>query len=159
MKDSVELCQRSGRARQQDSSIVILDERPDRPLTALETARDLQTEIVEQYNPAEVLVSETNGDAERQKQMNRERNASKTIFGSSSSAGGPLSALNIYVKKTKASLSENYRGAGGLFQCTLTYKTILRTVQVVGRGSSKKAAKKDSASALLEALKAQTGSK
>jgi hypothetical protein len=58
MRDSVELCQRSGRARQLDSSIVLLDERPDRPLATLETARDLQDVIAGQYDPSTVSVTD-----------------------------------------------------------------------------------------------------
>jgi ERCC4-related helicase len=78
MKDSVELCQRSGRARQQDSSIVILDERPDRPLSALETARNVQDDIVARYEPS--TAPSVDQGAERTSQLSREHTAYRFIF-------------------------------------------------------------------------------
>jgi ERCC4-related helicase len=51
MKDSVELCQRFGRARTTDCAIVVMVERHDRPLEFLEKVRQDQDEIVQSYDP------------------------------------------------------------------------------------------------------------
>ena len=157
LKDSVELCQRSGRARQLDSSIVILDERHDRPYETLDMARELQDEIVEQYDPSTLVPRDVKG--EQRQQQNREKTAFQAILKHPSMyQSHPLLRLNEYVKKTKASLSEEFSGPNnvGSFECPLTYRTILRTIQVNAQATKKKVAKTESALALLVALRSET---
>ena len=52
LKDSVELCQRFGRARALKCSIVVLEERHDRPLVFLEQIRLHQDELVQTFTPS-----------------------------------------------------------------------------------------------------------
>eukprot|EP00934_Nitzschia_sp_Nitz4_P003036 Nitzschia sp. Nitz4//scaffold159_size51929//3928//5796//NITZ4_006871-RA/size51929-processed-gene-0.49-mRNA-1//-1//CDS//3329537550//3026//frame0 len=155
MKDSVELCQRSGRAREQDSSIVILDERPDRPLTVLESARTLQDTITEAYEPSHSAVDQK---AEEEKERQRERSARKGVLQDHKKCTNiPVQALNEYAKKTKALVLENYSVDWGEFTCKLTYRSHLRRFEVEGRGASKKAAKKEASQTMLEMLRQNCG--
>lgn len=163
MKDSVELCQRSGRARQQDSSIVILDERPDRPLTALETARDLQDQVIATYDPA--TAPPANDRVERNKQQSREQSAYRSVFADpnhqSKLNARPLHWLHLYTKKTKASLSEEptAKHHNTKFVCTLTYRSVLRTIKVDDQDTNEKTAKNKAAITMLAALKKATAPK
>lgn len=149
IKNSVELCQRFGRARQQDSSIVVLDERADRRIPSLERVRETQESIIADFDLSRM--ARMDDAAELQKQQSRERNAASVLQQIDAS---PLASLNLYVKKTKAHLDESYHQG----KCVLQYKTILRTVEAQSNlvTQSKKAAKRRCALKLLEALKAET---
>jgi len=163
------LCQRTGRARQQDSSIVVLDERLDRPLALLESARNLQDKIVQDYDP-----SQTPGldeAAERKRQQSREQSpaAHAVLNDPAKCQSNPLQALNEYVKKTKAALAQEFipqrRTDGGgdgdgntkHVCCNLTYRSILRTITVDGTPhANKKAAKRQCATLMLAVLARET---
>lgn len=147
LKDSVELCQRFGRARHIDSSIVVLDERQDRPLGLLESVRELQDDIIQKYDPATIEIDE---GAENLKQENRERQAKVVLQGLS--LVDALASLNLYVKKTKADLVEDFGTENGEAVCMLTYRSRLRSAKGNGRASSKKAAKRAAALALVRLL-------
>lgn len=153
MKDSVELCQRVGRARHHDSAIVILEERPDRPVSKLEAARQLQDTIVEEYNPQLVQVNE---EDQRQRQSHREKTGYQSVLQQKHHRNGnPVAALNLFVKKTKSHLLEEFQrnmGDGGGYTCSLTYRSILRTIVVESKGSTKKGARNDCALKMLEVL-------
>ena len=58
MKDSVELCQRFGRARQEDSSKVVMDERRDRGVTRLQQVKQRQNGIIQEFDPSKVSQSQ-----------------------------------------------------------------------------------------------------
>lgn len=156
MKDSVELCQRVGRARHHDSSIVILDERLDRPVSLLESARLLQDTIVQEYTPG-TLHQVDDEEAERKKQYNRESNAFQSVLRNHQQVmANPVACLNLFVKKTKGHLLEEFRSSGGSFNCSLTYKSILRTIKVDSRGRTKKISKKQCSLELLGILTRDT---
>lgn len=152
IKDSVELCQRSGRARHEESNIVILDERPDRPLGMLESVQALQDSMAQEYNPSSATSASSTLDEER-KQRHREQLASRTVLQNTSKrAETPVAALNEYVKKTKAILQESC-SRGPPFVYTMTYSSILRSIpSIQQQASSKKDARNKCAVRMLAAL-------
>jgi ERCC4-related helicase len=153
MKDSVELCQRYGRARALESSIVILDERRDRPVELLERVRAIQDTIVNEFDPSTVGI---NVAEERQKQKGRERTAYQSVLCHEKCLKSPVLALNEYKTKTRASLIEQWSDCDRQFRCTLQYKSILRTLTESADGSSKQEAKTICSGRLLDELKRQT---
>lgn len=148
LKNSVELCQRFGRARQNDSSIVLLAERSDRPLALLESVRDLQDTIVEDYEPSNVSIDT---EAEKSNQRNRERSAFNSVLRDKPGfRETPLLSLNRFVKQTKATLLEDFSNRkGGGFDCSLTYRSILRTLKVDSSATKKRDAKRACAVEML----------
>eukprot|EP00977_Amphora_coffeiformis_P023728 scaffold14064_cov177-Amphora_coffeaeformis.AAC.5 len=155
LKDSVELCQRSGRARHEESNIVILDERPDRPLERLEAVRALQDTMVQRYNP-NMDSSLSSNFQEENKQKSREQTANRTVLQNiSKRTTSPVAAINEYVKKTKAIFQETC-SRGTPFVYTMSYSTILRSIPAIKcQASSKKEAKKKCAVRMLAALDAE----
>ena len=154
IKDAVELCQRTGRARDHDSSIVILDERPDRPLAMLEDVRAMQDEIVQAFDPSATNPHQNNPQMEQARQLNREQTALRRILEKHPRCHQhSLKAIHEYTQKTRASLMDEYSMCGhGRFQCTLTYQSSLRNISVNGEHTSKKNAKQFCALALLATL-------
>lgn len=164
LKDSVELCQRFGRARRSDSKIVVMAERADRPVTMLDRVREQQEELIGAFDPPGTVVkSAADLEKERAAQKCRERGAAALLSENSGKNGqqSVSSRLNLYVRKTKAELEEKYvtsveNGTG--IGCELRYKTVLRDLRVVGhavRGAgqdAKKEAKRAAAEKLLVEL-------
>jgi superfamily II DNA/RNA helicase len=153
MKDSVELCQRYGRARAHESSIVILDERHDRPVTLLEDVRQMQDIIIEDFNPNNIGI---NISEERNRQKHREQVAYNSVLCNEKCSASPVLALNEYKVKTKASLSEEWSSVSGGFQCSLEYKSIIRTLQSSAIGDRKQEAKTLACRELLQQLQRET---
>lgn len=151
LKDAVELCQRTGRARDPDSCIVILDERPDRPLTMLENVRAMQDAIAEAYVPSSIAM---NQETARSRQLNREQTALRSILERHPrSPQHSLKAMNEFTSKTRALLTDDFRiGGDGRFHCTLTYQSNLRSLTVNEVNTSKKIAKQFCALSLLATL-------
>eukprot|EP00929_Paragymnodinium_shiwhaense_P107725 TRINITY_DN74099_c0_g1_i1.p1 TRINITY_DN74099_c0_g1~~TRINITY_DN74099_c0_g1_i1.p1 ORF type:complete len:638 (-),score=142.68 TRINITY_DN74099_c0_g1_i1:285-1925(-) len=148
LKNSVELAQRFGRARQSDRRIVVMDQRRDRPIGRLEEVRREQDELIEQFSPASVV---GNAEAEIAAQRSRERGASALL--KEIQATTALQTLNLYVKKTKAQSAENCsKAADGTWQYTWQYDTVLRQLSALGSGASKADAKRDCAFRLLQML-------
>ena len=156
LKDSVELCQRFGRARATDCSIVVMDERHDRPLAFLEQVRQEQDELVQNYDPA--AQARADPEVERQRQANRERAAFQAVLADYiKCTDTPALALNEYVKKTKALLNVTMENdQNGKFICELTYASHLRRLVVRTAADTKKAAKGACCKELLCQLKAHT---
>lgn len=155
LKDSVELCQRFGRARHEESSIVVLDERRDRPVEMLESVRNLQETIAQEYNPS-TSSSGFSPAEEEAKQRDRERNANQSVlFNLSKQEGSPVASLHLYVKKTKAVLEESCSPKQP-FVVTMSYRSILRSISGISHeGSNKKEARKNCAAKMLQALRAE----
>jgi superfamily II DNA/RNA helicase len=151
LKDAVELCQRTGRARDQDSSIVILDKRPDRPLAMLESVQIMQDTIVEAYVPSSV---ERNDATAQSRHLHREQSALRSILERHPRCPKhALKAINEYIAKTKAVLMDEYTIRGdGLFQCTMIFQSPLRSITVSEEHTSKKISKQLCALALLTTL-------
>lgn len=156
MKDSVELCQRFGRARATQCSIIVMDERPDRPLAYLERVRQDQDQLVQDYDAKQQ--SQVDPDVERQKQLSRERAGFQHVLSNQQKCNEqPVQAVNEYVKKTKGFLSEtNARTPEGYFRCQLTYSSNLRRMMAVVTEPSKKAAKRQCCCQLLTKFKSST---
>jgi len=152
LKDSVELCQRFGRARQVESSIVVLEERHDRPVSNLETVRVLQDELVQDYNPS--ANDAASDGTERRRQTDRERSAFRSILENVSKCQmSPTAAMNDYVKKTKALKTVEYRRLqDGTFRCTMRYKSAIRSLKADATGTTKKIAERGSALLMLKML-------
>ena len=152
LKDSVELCQRFGRARHQESSIVVLDERPDRPLNLLASVEKLQDSIVQNFDPKSVHL--VNEETEKAKQRDRERQA-RSVLLQGISLETSLQSINLYVKKTKAVLEESCSPKQP-FVVTMSYRSILRSISGISHeGSNKKEARKNCAAKMLQALRAE----
>lgn len=146
MKDSVELCQRFGRARQEIRAIVVLDERHDRPVELLEMVKAKQENIVQNFDLNKV---EKDEEIERSKQKQLESKAYRTTL-LKKDWSNPVQALNEYEQKTKGNLDCTCHPRDNGFHCKITYKSILRTLDTsVHWGTTKKEAK---ALAALEAL-------
>lgn len=154
LKNSVELCQRFGRARQLESSIVVLDERQDRPLDQLEAIRKHQDDTISSFQPGN---HNYNDEEETQKQKSRELNAYRQVLDGKTSklTESPLLSLNLLVKKTKAALEEKWESKGHRHVCILSYKSLIRTSETKAEDSNRKDAKRSAATALLDTLEKQ----
>ena len=141
LKDSVELCQRFGRARTTDCAIVVMGERQDRPLAFLEKVRLGQDEIVQKYDPSKGI--RVDPEIETALQLHRDRVAFKAVLiDQTKCTESPLLAFNEYVNKTKAGVTEEIQvSIDGKFTCELTYSSILQQISAVATADSKKGAK------------------
>jgi ERCC4-related helicase len=149
MKDSVELCQRTGRARQKDCAIVIMAQRRDRPVSMLRKVQQYQEEIIKKFDPSTIIVRSAKTDV--QAQLQREAQASSLLnnFGADS-----ISILHQYRQKTKAHLDDNeLYTQNNTYAIKLTYSTQYVSIDAEGNGISKKAAKQEAAKLLLQKLK------
>lgn len=147
MKDSVELCQREGRARQKERVFVIMEQRHDRPVARLRTVQKAQERIIADYSPD---MREEDDAKARQAQESRERGARSVLAGDRN----PTEAMELFKRKTKAALEEMYkRDHNKSFVCCLQYASVLRSLSASGTGASKKAAKRVAAEALVVKLR------
>ncbi|CAN0559765.1 unnamed protein product [Ectocarpus sp. 12 AP-2014] len=155
----VSMVQGRGRAREEDSSFVVLRERPDRTTADLEAVERQQQRLVRGFRPpAAGSAAATAGDAALvAAQRARERGAHEALLGAAAAqgggGGGALSAINFFAQKTKAALENGWsNGAGGQWVCTLSYESPLRELHATGTAPGKKAAKKLAAAKLLADL-------
>ena len=153
LKDSVELAQRFGRARQSERRIVAMDERRDRPIERLEQVRREQDVIIQNFEPATARIDP---EVELAAQRSREHGARQLLLSLNEDGvedgESPVATLNLYVKKTKAVCTENAQKQHDGFFYEWTYKTPLRDLRAEGFGANKKAAKTNCAAKLLVAL-------
>jgi Helicase conserved C-terminal domain len=147
---AVSYVQGRGRARQENSSFVMLNQRRDRPASLLAQQECEQHSIVSSFVPGSP-VHFIDPAIALQALKDREKNSACFLCDISESTA--LSNLNIYIKKTKALIEEVYElDATSWTICRLTYGSIKRTVSATGKGTGKKAAKKNAAMVLLRAL-------
>jgi hypothetical protein len=154
MKDSVELCQREGRARQTNCAFIVMEQRPDRPVSKLRKVKDCQDNIIRAFDPSHV---EQQREQDLQAQKHREASAHEILTRADANY---VFRLNMYRQKTKAHLEDfhSYTPAGKRV-VTLKYSSVMRTsVEAEGVGLSKKEAKQAAAKTLLELLKAMNTS-
>lgn len=146
----VSYVQGRGRARQSDSSFVMMEEREDRPAAKLARMEMEQHAVASTFQPQ--LHSSVSNDAARSAQQNRERGAKATLSEAVSESTA-LAALNLFTKKTKALCDEGYAAqANSSKSCTLRYMSILREVSGRGEAADKKTAKKRAALSLAKQL-------
>eukprot|EP00903_Cladosiphon_okamuranus_P013941 g12967.t1 len=158
MEHAVSLVQGRGRAREGGSSFVVLRERSDRSTADLEAVERQQQRFVKKFKPlAEGSAAAAAADeALAAAQRSREKGARVVLLATAASdGGGALSAVNLFCKKTKVVLEDDWnKVAGELWACTLSYESPLRKLAAVGTAPSKKAAKKLAAARLLTDLRA-----
>jgi hypothetical protein len=148
MKDSVELCQREGRARQVNCAFVVMEERPDRPISALRKVQRVQEGVIQTFEPSMV---EGSRQEEFDRQLNREANARNVLDGANS-----MQTLNIYRQKTKGHLDESHSECKvhRTHTIKLQYYSVRFSVVAECTGPSKKLVKQAAAKMLVEKIKA-----
>jgi len=152
LKDTVELSQRFGRARQKDSSLTLMSERKDRPLSALKDVKVRQERIIKQYQPfAEKHISQ----ARKQSQADRERAAFSLLMDTVKCERNALEVLKIYAAKTKAVVKETLMDleSDKHFTCKYEYTSLTRTVAGMGKETTKQQARNASALGILTQLR------
>jgi len=152
MKDSVELTQRFGRARQKDVTLIVMEERDDRPVTRLQEVEELQTENVISFDLSKPANNEKNTTIH---QRDREHAALKLMLAKNDCCSNPISLFNEFVQKTKAYVHEGEmtKDESGKFHCKFVYESELRTLDGSGSGWNKKSARADCSLVIIEQLK------
>lgn len=143
MDHAVSYVQGRGRARQANSSFVMLGERPDCPAALLSQQEAEQHSFASTFTPEEMVVDT---EAEMHAQRQREKGAMQYLL--RVTEDNSLANLNIFCKKTKVVIDEVLLGAS----CQMTYRSVLREISVAGEGRGKKLARKNAAAKLLRAL-------
>uniref|UniRef100_A0A7S4V2U7 RNA helicase n=1 Tax=Alexandrium monilatum TaxID=311494 RepID=A0A7S4V2U7_9DINO len=151
MLNSVSFVQRRGRARQANSAFVVLSEREDRNASKLAEVEQQQLAIVRGFNPEKCAADPA---VETVAQRSRERNA-REVLARVAAPSEAVAALNLFCKKTKAEVREEWGQQGKLWTCTLSYSSALRSVSAAcGQAvADRKAAKREAAAALVETLR------
>lgn len=147
MLNAVSFVQGRGRARQADSSFLVLRERADRDVATLEAAEKQQLKIVTDFDVSKSAATDT--DALNAAQKNRERGARAVL----DSAESPVAVLNLFSKKTKVDLRESYEKSPEGWCCRFVYESVLRKVEAEGTAGEKKGAKRAAALSLVSALR------
>lgn len=161
MKDSVELCQRFGRARQTDCALVVLEERSDRPISLLRQVESTQESIIQKFDPSKID-KKRHADMALDAQRHRERQAStilqhnnnmNDIQNNNQNGRSYVAILNEYQQKTKASLDvkEEYTQSN-TYIFHVTYSTPFQSVTENGHGRNKKEAYQEAAKKLIQKL-------
>ena len=109
--------------------------------------------IIRNFKPDHVADATQDSAAQR----SRERNAREVLL--APGASNATEVLNLYCKKTKVQLQEEFVPTGPEIECRLKYESILRSVQAAGSSGpfsraaeGRKQAKRMAAAALLAAL-------
>ena len=152
IKDTVELAQRFGRARQKTSSLTLMSERKDRPLSVLKDVKTIQDSIINEFDPA---ASKKISLARQQSQNDRERASFYILCDKSKCERSPLEVLNMYAAKTKAtaSVEASTHGSDNIFHCKMVYRSLNRNVSGSGEGTTKKQAGHQAALSILNKLR------
>lgn len=148
----MELAQRFGRARQISSSLSLMEERKDRPLSALKDVEKQQDDIIKAFDPSR---SEHLARREEQSQKDRHRAAFSMLLNISRCEASPLEALNLHAAKTKALTKLEYIEAGPdkIFRCKISYSNQLLAIDGEGEGTTKKQSQHQAASSILNQLR------
>lgn len=160
LKDTVELCQRFGRARQKTSSLTLMSERKDRPLSALKDVKTRQESIIKSFDPTH---SQNMSTARQQSIRDRERAAFSVLKDTARCERSPLECLNMYCAKTKAvaKVESMEKGLDNIFRCRQVYSSPLSKNDIVGNGegNTKKQAEHQSATSILNRLREMNSAK
>jgi dsRNA-specific ribonuclease len=146
MKDSVELCQREGRARQADCVFVVMEQRRDRHIDILRKVQRTQESIIRNFDPKSVEEArQKNLTAHSQRQVGWLQQCTDSNY---------VQVLNMYRQKTKAHLDESSSTTpDGTLCVKLVYSNTCISIDAEGRGTTKKSAKQSAAQILLVKLK------
>ena len=133
LKDTVELCQRFGRARQKTSSLTLMSERKDRPLSVLKDVKTRQESIIKEFDPTQ---NQNMSMARQQSIRDRERAAFSILKDTAGCEQSPQECLNVYCAKTKAVLKNESLECGPdkIFRCKLLYSSLTSETDIVGNG-------------------------
>eukprot|EP01084_Bolivina_argentea_P180703 312186_1 len=155
--NSVSFVQGRGRARQKDSSFVIMSEEKERTVDKLEKIEKLQADIAAKFEKFDCDSKEFQ-KKQRMAQRSREQNAKKKVllkWKNCKNKSLVLSMINQFCKSTKVVLMESYLSSKNGYVCNLEYRSCLRIAKCKGIGSNKKNAKKEAASNMLDVLSQQ----
>lgn len=155
MDHAVSYVQGRGRARQAQSSFIMLDQREDRPASLLAEQESEQHKVASSFKPENF---KRYREEEVSSQKQRELSGAKHLL--EPSVDTSVANLNTYCKKTKVVLDEKISNAAStnMWSCKLVYKSLTRNVSGAGTAVSKKVAKRVAAVELLRALKVSTDS-
>lgn len=143
MQHAVSLVQGRGRARQADSSFVVLSERSDRSASVLEKTEKTQRDLLSSFDKK--MIGTVDLEKERVAQRSRERGAMAGIIQGEVDQFTALSKLNLFCTKTKVPLQCSQGGKKSDYETFLVYTSVLRSVTGRGTGSNKKEAKRAAA--------------
>lgn len=151
LKDTVELAQRFGRARQITSSLTLMSERRDRPLSALRDVKRQQDSIIKDFDPSKG----ENFARQQQSVRDRHRAAFPVLLDTVRCESSPLEVLNMYAAKTKALAKTDYIEVGfdKIFRCKISFSNLLMTIEGRGEGNSKKLSQHRAAASILNQLR------
>ena len=153
VQHAVSFVQGRGRAREVDSSFIILSEQGGRSAEQLAVAEQRQLAVAQSFEPTVRGPAEV--EKERVAQRTRERGARHVLEAAQLEEGkGVLSALNLYSKKTKVDVLEALFKEGGNWVCNLSYKSCLRDTNGRGSAAGKKEAKLQASIQLMYHLRA-----
>jgi len=172
MHHSVSFVQGRGRARQENSTFVVLAQREDRPVELLAEMEREQRRLVADMAraraevPAEGVAAAAAADrkakAENDVQLSRERGALRTLNSAAAkpnafAASNVLNMLMTFCKQTKVDLvtsSRKQRTTGGHVEWSadLVYESVLRRVEAAAVAETPTAAKRLAAADILKAL-------
>lgn len=152
VKDTVELCQRFGRARQKLSTLTLMSERKDRPLAVLKEVKKHQDSIIKYFKPSQTKQHQM---SRQQSQTDRERAAASVLQDIARCERSPLECLNMYAAKTKAVADTEYIRArkDRTFECRMKYTSLNRTKVGDGEETTKKKAQHKAALSIIEQLR------
>jgi ERCC4-related helicase len=145
MNHAVSFVQGRGRARQSNSSFVVLSERVDRPVSLFENVEKQQLQQIQSFKPKKY-----SKENEKKAQLSRETGAK--IWLQNIDTSNSLSILNIYCNKTKIDLIENIYLKGDVWECELTYESVISLHTVSITSSNKKKAKNEASKELLDLI-------
>jgi hypothetical protein len=145
----VAFVQRRGRARQEDSSYYIMNERPDRPTSRLAASEEELRAFMVDFTPSS---STSSDEKSRAAQKARERTANP-LLAKDIDSETVLGTLQQYCQKTKAPLQEHFTKSGVGFTCKVKYESVLRDIEGEASGPDKKRSKQLAAVTLWGRMK------
>lgn len=141
MQHAVSLVQGRGRARQEQSSFVVLSERAGRSASALADTERQQLDLIRNFKPESLEESQESRIAS---QKSREIMAKNSLYGLLTKLTA-MSRLNVFSQKTKTHLRIRSETNEKGFVTTIHYKSALRNLEVRVYAANKKASKQDAA--------------
>lgn len=150
MQHAVSLVQGRGRARQENSSFVVLRERNDRPTSVLANVEKQQIELIQNFKLEDNKIAPKN---KYKVQLGREANALNVLYGELNLETA-ISKLNIFCQKTRITLQVSHIfGKNKKYETLLKYKSSLREIVVREIGRDKKISKRKAAVKMVMTLR------
>jgi len=148
----VSLVQGRGRARQEDSSFVVMEERQDRTVANLTVAEESQKNVLSSYN-SDLLESQMEENKRKLQivRQNQERNAIN--FLKTAKGGTPTSIVKTFCVKSNREVVENVKQGTWGWRYSLSVLGGNEVIQVEQEAASKQNAKNEAYMILLQKLK------